>query len=89
MELIKEQLDTIADRLCRLATYCQIVHDEAIIGSRLIGTYTKSSYGVVNRLQAVLSSSDELLDSLRCATAALDSLLLFNKVLDDVEVSDV
>lgn len=89
MELTKEQLDTIVNRLCALATYCQFVHDEATIGSRFIGTHTKSSYDVVSRLQAVLSCSDNLLDSLQSVTAALDSLLIKAKYLDDVEVSDV
>ena len=88
MELSKEQLDNIANRLCALATYCQFVHDEATIGSRLIGVYSKSSSEVVNRLQAVLSCSDSLLDSLHSVSAALDDLLIKDKYLDDVEVSD-
>lgn len=89
MELTKEQLDTIGNRLCTLATYCQFVHDEATIGSRLIGIYSKSSYDVVSRLQAVLSCSESLLDSLHFVSAALDDLLIRNKYLDDVEVSNV
>ncbi len=89
MELTKEQLDTIGNRLCALAAYCQFVHDEAQVGSRLIGIYSKSSYEVVNRLQSVLRLSDSLLDSLRSVSVSLDSLLIRNKVLDDVEVSDV
>lgn len=89
MELTKEQLDTIAKRLCALATYCRYMYDDAMFGSRVIGVYSKSSYEVENRLRAVLSSSEKLLDNLHSVSAALDSLLIRDKVLDDVEVSDV
>lgn len=89
MELNKEQLETISNRLCTLATYCHFMYDEATLGSRLIGVYSKSSYEVVDRLQCVLRFSDNLLDNLRSVSAALDSLLIRNKYLDDVEVSDV
>lgn len=88
MELTKEQLDTIANRLCALATYCRFMYDDAIIGSRVIGIYSKSSYEVQNRLRAVLSSSDKLLDNLHSVSAALDTLLIRDKVLDDAEVSE-
>lgn len=87
--MTKEQLDTIANRLCSLASYCQFVHDEAVIGFRLIGIYEKSSYDVTNRLRAVLRFADNLLDDLHCVSASLDDLLIKDKHLDDVEVSDV
>lgn len=88
MELSKEQLDTIANRLCTLATFCQLVHDESTIGSRLIGLYSKTSYDVVNRLRTVLRCADKLLDELDCVSASLDDLLIKDKHLADVEVSD-
>lgn len=89
VELTKEQLDTIANRLCTLATYCRFAYDEAKVSSRIIGAYSKSSYDVVRRLQAVLRYSDNLLDSLHSVSAALDNLLINGKHLDDVEVADV
>lgn len=89
MELNKEQLQTISNRLCVLATYCHFMYDEALLGARLIGVHSKSSYEVVTRLQDVLRFSDDLVDNLRSVSAALDSLLIRNKTLDDEEVSDV
>lgn len=86
MELTKEQLDMIINRLCVLATYCQFVHDEATIGSRLVDVHYKTSYDVVTCLQAVLQCSDNLIHSLHSVSAALDSLLVRNKILDDEEV---
>lgn len=89
MELNKEQLETIANRLCTLATYCNFMYDEAILASRLIGVYAKSSYEVVDRLHYVLRFSDNLLENLRSVSAFSDSLLIRERTLDDAEVSDV
>lgn len=89
MRLTKEQLDTISNRLCRLSTFCHFVYDEAYLGSRTIGIQSKSFDEVVGRLQAVLHLFDDLLDEAHCVSAALDDLLIKDKYLDDVEVSDV
>lgn len=89
MKLTEEQLDKIANRLCRLSTHCHFVYDEAYLGSRIIGIHSSSYDEVVSRLQAVLHLVDDLLDEVHCVSASLDDLLIRNKYLDDVEVSNV
>ena len=89
MKLSAEELDKISRRLSGLAADCLFMHDEATIGCRLIGVYSTTPYAVINRLRAVLCRADNLLDDLRCVSASLDDLLIRDKYLDDVEVSDV
>ena len=89
MKLSQEELDKISIRLCDLATECNFMYDAAKIGSRVIGCYCNSSYQVINVLQEVLRRANNLLDDLHCVSAALDDLLIKDKHLDDVEVSDV
>lgn len=89
MKLTKEQLDMIAKRLCRLSMRCQFVYDDSLLGSRIIGIHCNSYDEVVGRLQAVLDLADDLLDEVHCVSAVLDDLLIKDKYLDDVEVSDV
>lgn len=89
MKLSDEELNEISKRLCSLASECLFMHDEATIGCRLIGVYSTTPYSVVARLRAVLCRVDNLLDDLHCVSAALDDLLIKEKYLDDVEVSNV
>lgn len=89
MKMSKDELRKISSRLCDLACECQFMCDEAKIGSRLVGCYSDSSYSVIDHLQQVLRRADNLLDALHCVSASLDDLLIKDKHLDDVEVSDV
>ena len=89
MKISKEELKTISDRLCNLATECHFMYDESIIASRLVGCYCDSSYQVISQLQVVLRRTDRLLDDLHRVSASLDDLLIKDKILDDEGCSNV
>lgn len=89
MKMSEKELLKISERLINLAAELHFMYDAAKLASRIVGCYCDSSYEVITHLQDVLRRADNLRNDLCLVSASLDDLLVKNKPLDDVEVSDV